>query len=323
METLIYFTVPEFKSTALTVDNEPRRMVYQWSELDVIVENPLRIDFYVDDVLWTAQTVALHAEKKVSPRKSIKRGATVSMWIPLSNGAGEIFLQYYPYAGGGIVTKLFLSADNLRQSIDAARHKITCLVGEEHVDTYTYLGRAQGIVTNFRKGVRVYIWRGEAQSEPFPNVNLLQKKSSAEDHLKDHASDLMRMKIEPKSSKNLHALLSYQHLDDLLEDGGNYEMDNDNFANKYRVLPVTLTEKDTLLIRFYNFKFSPPRSVQVRIPYDDFAKTAARFHVKLCGVDALLTVYHEEAVVIKSIMLTVQDYMKNLDFIQKGPSATK
>lgn len=311
----IHFSLPAFESKPLKVEHSPREVMYQWSDLGAFVENVddgFTVNFYVSDgdapLLWLKQTID-KADLKLSndsPRRS--RGGVLHTYChELDNGAGSILLRYYGYVKGILVANVFLSVANLTEKLAGFKHKVTCLVGGEDLTKfYAYLGRAQQIITNHKNSSRVYRWKAKKQS--FHGISLHDTSTNVTEHL----DDIKKMKLSLESARDVHAILSARKLAEMPR---KYDRvaDSDDFSNEYRVLPIDLKNETVVVIRFYNFKFTPPRSVEIEIPRKDLDNRVILTR-KLQEIDAIVTVYYEKNMYIKSILLRVQDYLESLDF---------
>ena len=320
----VHFSIHGFVSKKLKI---AQNAMYQWSDISTMVadvEHGLRVKLFIDDELWYTETVQIKLPVD-SPRRWSRKAVTESKWVMLTNKTDKIFIQWGAYSDGVLVSKIFLSASNLLQSaskliqsVRANGHKITCLLGGEDLSKcFAYLGRAQLITTNHQIQTRVYTWKAKSR-EAFGGVPLHDNNNNVSEHLRD----IKQIKLSVESTQDIHVLLSARNLDKMPR---RYEdvVDSDDFSNEYRVLPVGVGCQKTLVIRFYNFKFKQPRSVEVKIPHRDLVTSPSRLTRKLKEIDGVVTVYHDDAMYINSVILIVKDYVNNLEFTAEIALATQ
>lgn len=328
LDTSIYFTVPGFKSPEIKVEHR-RSFMYQWNSMSVFVpdiSNGLTLKFYFgDDLIWVSETIdRLDLNiKSTSPRRklSLKRPETQKRHFSMKTADGTLYIEYQGYIDGLLLKKVFLNVPQLTEQLAEAHHKVTCLIGGETFDEYAYLGRAQDITTNHKEVTRIYTWEAKKE-ESFPGIVL--HRDSMEDlfnknddnnnnNLVEQYRDIDKMKLDLKATSDIHALLSFRNLKPMHK-SYEYVMDNDDFRNDYRVLPINLKDRKVVVIRFYNFKFNPPRCTEIRIPRNEFIKSNI-VTKKMDEIDGVLTIHHKDGMYIHSIILVVKDYPSNLNFI--------
>lgn len=143
-------------------------------------------------------------------------------------------------------------------SVPLAMDRIESLMKERgdkialYVNDQLYLGRPQMIRTDLKKGHRYYLWtQKNREKAPIRNYELQAEESK----------DLILLSTTHKNQAE--ALLSTRRIDHL----SGVVWDNDAFSNPFERLPVMIR---SLVLYVYNFRYLPPRSIKVNLPWGRF-----------------------------------------------------
>lgn len=140
-------------------------------------------------------------------------------------------------------------------------HKISLLLRVFRRDTTmtmrsVYIGRAQEIQTTEHGGTRTYTWLSTAEIPVFEGIGFRRISENIDMDAISHAPN-----ISPRPQQS-------------------YIMDNDEFNNPSRVLPTGIMVGETLNLEFFNFKFNPPKCLEVQIPWKDIIDIPTLFTIK-------------------------------------------
>ena len=107
----------------------------------------------------------------------------------------------------------------------------------------------------------------------------------------------------------LKSILSFRHT---TYETYKFIMDNDDYTNTHRGLPITILKFETIVFHFYNFKYTPPSRVSVEISSEDFKNNPRCITRKIPEIESTITIYYSDCVKIVSIILTVQNFLKSV-----------
>ncbi len=128
----------------------------------------------------------------------------------------------------------------------------------------TYIGRAQEIHTTEHSGTRTYTWLPTEATPTFDGIGFRRISESYDMEAISHAPD-----ISPRPKQS-------------------YTMDNDDFHNVSRVLPVGIMTDETLNLEFFNLKFTPPKCMEVQIPWKEIIDIPAIFTMRDPGTKTIV-----------------------------------
>ena len=143
--------------------------------------------------------------------------------------------------------------------------------------TKVYLGRAQSVTTNEERKTRRMVWKsdptmdvhfGDEDMDHFPGFT---PRSPKQHHWEQHVEESQDMQLIQMLSKDRmqHARgdLSARHSISIPK---TYIPDNDEYGNPTHRLPVFFCKDQQLTLKFFNFKFTPPRCVEHTLRWGDF-----------------------------------------------------
>ena len=113
-----------------------------------------------------------------------------------------------------------------------------------------YVGRAQEIQTTEHAGTRVYTWKATEQPVTFSGIGFRRVSE---------LSDIDSINLLRRGASGL--------LSPRQKEG--YVMDNDDFHNDSRVLPIGIQLGESLNLEFFNLKFDPPKCIEISIPWKE------------------------------------------------------
>lgn len=162
------------------------------------------------------------------------------------------------------ISALLLKYD-IKSMLMHTGHKITCLINE------TYLGRPQECST--RNDFRSYYWKsGVVNNIKSPRGSLTPRGTYVPpsimvsprhvtdfDLIVEYNSDMSLIRMATPAGMKKHAILT------------NYVPDNDAYSNPKTLLPIYFSDSDKpLVFKFFNFKFTPPKCVEITVKWKDF-----------------------------------------------------
>lgn len=119
-----------------------------------------------------------------------------------------------------------------------------------------FVGRAQEILTTEHAGTRTYTWLSTKEKAVFDGIGF---RRISELHDMDAISHCPNISPRPKAD---------------------YIMDNDEYKNPDRVLPIGIMDGESLNLEFFNLKFAPPKYFEVNIPWKEIVDVPALFTVR-------------------------------------------
>lgn len=118
-----------------------------------------------------------------------------------------------------------------------------------------YVGRAQEIQTTEHSGTRVYTWTPRQGAIGFDGIGFRR------------VSDLGDIDAIGRSRLSLISP----------RQSAEYVMDNDDFHNASKVLPVELLVNESLNLEFFNLKFTPPKCLEIQVPWREIIDVPTLF----------------------------------------------
>lgn len=295
-----------------------------WSLSEVIVVDKASIEFSVmllpEDLLWISHSVMIREfnlrrmKTKANylrwllKQEPLRKHKSRDLWINFPNGLGCVSIQYYPHVTGILIKNVGLTLTDTEQHIMDMSHKLSCLVGGTKTQAgYLYLGRAQQISTNFDTGTRIYTWES-LRRHSRPLTDMTSSDISA------HLTEIKKLKISRDSTEQLSSLLS-SRIGWVSKNAENSEIDNDGFTNGHLELPVQLDLSQNVSLKFYNFKFDPPRTLEITVPRGEFKSGSGRITKQFQGQTFTITLFYRQ-ILLESIIFRVKDYQNSLNFTE-------
>ena len=194
-------------------------------------------------------------------------------------------MRYFDPAEGGHVGQILIlnttvvmrSTDALYRMICKTGHRITCQVQlmrrepKKRVQlNKVYLGRAQEITTT-QDNVRKLVWKSDIETGAghFPG---LTPRSPTQRHFEQHQEEMqdmqmIRMLFPDIPHKHNKGDLSARYSISMPTE---YIPDHDDYSNPTHRLPVFFEQNQQMTLKFFNFKFTPPRCVEHVLRWCDF-----------------------------------------------------
>lgn len=143
-------------------------------------------------------------------------------------------------------------------------HKLTLLLRVFRRDkTMTirsvYVGRAQEIQTTEHAGTRIYTWSSNHEPVSFDGIGF-RRISDLGDI--DAIGSLRKSSLTSPRAKSA------------------YVMDNDQFHNESKVLPIGIQTDEILSLEFFNLKFTPPRFIEIQVPWKEIIDIPSLFTMR-------------------------------------------
>jgi len=346
------FSIGEFTSNELEI-KDAKIHIYEWGDKSLkknkvlfSIENTnmvsINLIFMPGRIIWFNQIIPIdnfkldennnmstkkrlsqsHSKLKLKPTIKIR-----SFWTDMNNKHSKIFFQYSgeqcydkkhkEWFANINVYHVCIQIKDVHILLDLYNHKITCLV-EGNKFEQSYVGRAQQISTNYETGTRVYKWLG---STGLNNQRNFQIANS--DDWKEYISDMKLIEtIDDNIGIELKSILSYRDTTSMSK-MHNFIFDNDEFTNTYKGLPVFIENlSKSIDFKFYNFKYIPPACVSINVTTEELRENVRVLTKKISHIDATMTIYYDDddddfkskSINFFSIILTVHDFLKNLNF---------
>ena len=316
-----------FREFCFSIDNftskkhkiEKNKLIYEWGDrhltkkkrlisLDYVNDFTINLLFMPEGINCSSKTINtkdLNLTKiKHIKRLSVKiRPKIRSYWSDIMYGAGKVFLQYSGHfyenekTSNIVIYHMCIQLKSIFKFIDIYNHKITCGIDD------MYIGRAQEITTNKEIQSRSYKWTSTNGADIRTN------------DWKDYTHDIKYISGKNKtSSMMLKSILSSRHTENSFCE---YIMDHDGYTNTYRVLPIQILEFKSITFYFYNFKHIPPTRISVEITSEEFKANPKCISRKIPEIKSTITIYYKNHMEIISVILTVPNFFKNLEFTRQ------
>lgn len=253
----------------ISLDNNTNQKKYVWSPAELSLEdydlkgNALILQFVLQcDLGRILATQIEFPTEYFEYKESVKERILEKGKIKLSYLANKSFDKRTKNTYGTIhIKSVILNNFDIKPIIDdqSTGHKITCMVND------IYLGRAQQCKT-YGKNNRTYVWSQGSTMDAFDGMS--PRGNNDRDVLQEHASDLALIRMaDPSGTKRRQSIL---------QNKTPYIADNDSYSNDQNRLPLHIypTERANVL-RIYNFKFTPPKCIECKLPWKEFVPSGA------------------------------------------------
>ena len=215
----------------------------------------------------------------------------------------EAMKYFDPEQGGNVgqililsITLVMRSIEVLYNAITKSGHRITCQVqlmsrpsdsGKRVQLTKVYLGRAQKVITNEEEKKRRMVWKSDPTVDVNSGVNNVYHfpgftpRSPKQHHWEQHVEEsqdiqliqMLPMQQQQQQQQHTQGDLSARHSISIPK---KYIPDNDEYGNPTHRLPVFFCKDQQLTLKFFNFKFTPPRCVEHTLKWGDFEAAELR-----------------------------------------------
>lgn len=290
MEDSIYFTLNGYTSEEINIVNKK----FIWD--DLFIELTKRVSFLL---FWTSIDKNVFLAHKLTLKCLVSK-KLVSV---VTNSKRQVI-------------SVTLSVRDIKKLIKKSHHKITCAVFYDNdiKSRNYYLGRPQEISTNETISRRIYTWVSLRDSS-FNDIHTHHIIEGDQDWV-EYINDVKEIKVN--GNRNLVAILSHRK-----QRNTHFRRDDDSIANKHYVLPVFLKTTGPLIIKFYNFKFNPPRVIDFELSrkelYDGVSCKRIREH------NIVVTMYYKkegDKFHVFSLVVIVDNYIESLNFNKKIKNKT-
>lgn len=172
----------------------------------------------------------------------------------------------------------------LRKSIVLEGHKITCMLQlidksqKKTMVTQKYLARAQHIITQHdTSNRRIYMWKSQLKKKKtsFPGITPRILENNNNVYEEQYDLKVIKCKLPPSNEnsprdRTLKVNTSQRTIDNIKKKESVFMPDNDDFSNGHMCLPLKIYKEHTLVLKIYNFKYFPPRSLELSLRFGDF-----------------------------------------------------